>query len=187
MECAVCYENVSNCKLVCSHQFCKSCVKIWYLKGGTCPMCRKNIHYRRMPITKWKKEADEDKKTTVYQEAFDDLIETMLEPMKFEIVDVDSQWEHLVPGEEYTHTVQDNIVTIHRRNVAVDNLVDLEKTYRAIKNHTNSDEIDFLLKDTDEYYSDRRVHLSNRSYNEYRHIPHPPKKFKAQSRRIWRQ
>lgn len=76
MECAVCYENCARCKLVCGHVFCSECVKKWYMNGaGTCPMCRKKIHYRRMPLKKWKAEANENAKETVFQDALDEFLE----------------------------------------------------------------------------------------------------------------
>lgn len=140
MECPVCYENKTNCKLVCGHEFCKSCVKTWYMKGGSCPMCRKKVHYRRMPIKKWKQEADENKKSEIFQEAFDCALEDLME------LDFD--------------------VPIHQ-------LEYIERTYRAIKDDANPDEIDFVLFETLDYYSDRRVHLNKRTYSEFGHwYPH---------------
>ena len=51
MECSVCYENTSTCKLVCGHSFCMSCIKEWYLKSEedpTCPMCRQRLYFKGM-------------------------------------------------------------------------------------------------------------------------------------------
>lgn len=141
MECPVCYENKTNCKLVCGHEFCKSCVKTWYMKGGSCPMCRKKVHYRRMPIKKWKQEAEENKKSEIFQEAFDSAIEDLME---FEVSDV-----------------------------PIYQLEYIERTYRAIKDDANPDEIDYVLFETLDYYSDRRVHLNKRTYSEIGHwYPH---------------
>lgn len=141
----MCYENCANRKLVCGHTFCFSCVKKWYMQGsGTCPMCRKKVHYRRMPIKKWQLEAEESKKETVFQESFDDLVECIVEdPFFFR---------------------------------PMDELKDLQKTWRAIKDDCSPDELDFILKETGDYYSDRRVHLYKRTYSENGHRYPIPKR-----------
>lgn len=143
MECPVCYENSTNCTLVCGHSFCKSCVKTWYTKGGSCPMCRKKVHYRRMPIKKWQKEIEENKKEQVFQDAFDFTLEDLMEPIEL--------WDG---------------VFIYRKGIPMHQLEYLERTYRAIKDFAEVDEIDYILFDTFDYYSDRRVHLNKRTYNE---------------------
>lgn len=180
MECPVCYENTTNCTLVCGHKFCKSCVKTWYLKGSEsgCPMCRRKVHYRRMPIKKWREEVWENTRQDVFQESFDNLLTDMMEPMQFKIGDTsDDSWKERIPTNNYTPVVDGNTLTVHRRNVPVDELVDLEKTYRAIKDIVDdTEELDYILNESFEYYSDRRVHLQNRGgYNEvYSHKPFPP-------------
>lgn len=177
-ECPVCYENVANCKLVCSHEFCKACVKKWYLKGGTCPMCRKKVHYRRMPIKQWKLESEEEKKTTVFQDSFDELIEDMMSPLTFDIVNPESRrWEPEVPRDRYIPVIDGNVLRIHRKSVPTHELEDLEKTFRALKNDTSVDELDYILNETMDYFSDRRVHLNKRTYSELGHwYPHPPRR-----------
>lgn len=137
-ECSICFERVANCTLVCKHKFCISCVKKWYMKGSTCPMCRRNLHFRRMPVNKWKEEAEEASKETVFQESFDLLVEEIMQPMKLYIDDI------IEP------------IVIHRRNVSVIDLVDLESTYKAIKDSVDPDELDYVLNETDYYFSSRR-------------------------------
>lgn len=163
----MCYDNTVNCKLVCGHRFCKSCVKAWYLKGtnSTCPMCRKKVHYRRMPIKKWKAEAEEEKKQQVFQECFDNMVEAIMEPLTFVIEGHDVP---KTPG--FIQTVDKDILTLHRTNVPMDEISDLEKTFRAIKDDTTVDELDYVLNETDDYYSDRKVHLRNRTYSENGHM-----------------
>lgn len=138
-ECPVCYEKSVNCTLVCGHRFCKSCVKTWYLKGSDsgCPMCRRKVHYRRMPTRKWREEAFENKLSEIYQESFEELIE--------------------------------DLATFYKTNIRLDEVANLEKTYRAIKNVvTDTDELDYVLNETYDYYSDRRVHLEKRGgYSEF--------------------
>ncbi len=180
-ECPVCYENAANCKLVCGHHFCKSCVKTWYMKGGSCPMCRKNVHYRRMPIKKWKAESEEEKKQVVFQESFDYLLETIMTPLKFEFTDNESIPD--TPG--FIQVMDSNVLTLHRTNMPTHELEDLEKTFRAIKDVISTEEIDYVLNDTEEYYSDRHIHLKNRTSSETGHwYPHQktPKAFKAHTR-----
>lgn len=170
-ECPVCYENSVNCTLVCGHKFCKSCVKTWYLKGseGGCPMCRRKVHYRRMPTRKWREEAFENQRDEIYQESFDNLIDDLLTPMQFKIGDkVDESWKTHVSPDRYIPVVNGDILTIYRKNVRLDEVADLEKTYRAIKDVVlDIEELDYVLNESYEYYSDRRVHLDKRGgYNE---------------------
>lgn len=142
MECPVCYEHASNCTLVCGHKFCKSCVKTWYTKGNGsagCPMCRRRVHYRRMPVKKWALEAEETRKEQVYQDAFDSVINEIVSPTSEFIVSPTHQLE------------------------------DIERTYRALKDVATADEIDFILFETADYYSDRRVNLYKRTYSEMGH------------------
>lgn len=178
MECPVCYENNATKKLVCGHEFCGECVKTWYMSGkGTCPMCRRKLHYRRMPVNKWRDEADDSKKNNVFQESFEELLEGIMRP-----VTVSLKGGENIPDDEwflsrYTPVKSDDgkSVTFHRKNVRVYELVDLEKTYRAIRDVCSVDELDCILKETDDYYSDRRVHLRNRVYSENGHV-YPPLK-----------
>ena len=167
-ECAVCYEKTANCKLVCGHKFCKACVKTWYLKGSesSCPMCRKRIHYRRMPINKWKNEAEENKKQQVFEESFDNLIEAIMEPLVFQATETIPEIE--TPG--FIQRFDGRILTLHRTNMPMYDLADLQSTFRAIKDDVNVDEIDYVLNDTDAYYSDRHINLRKRTYSENGHM-----------------
>lgn len=163
MECPVCYENSVNCTLVCGHKFCKSCVKTWYLKGGEsgCPMCRRKVHYRRMPIKKWNAEAEESKKETVFQESFNELLENIMEPLTFDVPDGVFEIPDMNPN-RYIPVVNGDTLKIHRKNVSLTEFVELEKTYRAIKDDCSPEELDYVLNETDEYYSDRLTHLAKR-------------------------
>lgn len=163
MECPVCYENCANRKLVCGHEFCASCVKTWYMKGGSCPMCRRKVHYRRMPIKKWNAEANDAKKASVFQESFDELLENMMQPLKYKI-----RGSEIPDTPGFTQAVSEDgkVLTLHRINMPTYELEDIEKTFRAIKDECTPDEIDYILNETEDYYSDRRVHLKSRSYSE---------------------
>jgi len=46
MECPVCFSEKPLVKLSCGHSFCKTCVKEWYAKAPTCPMCRKTMLFK---------------------------------------------------------------------------------------------------------------------------------------------
>lgn len=173
----MCYEKCANKTLVCGHTFCGDCVKTWYMRGGTCPMCRRKVHYRRMPVSRWHKEAEETKKSTIFQETFDTLLECVMEPIVFHVQGQpdDDEWLPNVNPNRYipVKSPDGKTVTIHRRNVSLDEFADLEKTYRAIKDDCTPDELDYVLNDTDDYYSDRLVHLRNRTYSENGHkYPH---------------
>ena len=120
----MCYDKKCNCTLLCGHKFCISCVKAWYVDGhGTCPMCRKKVRFRCMPVKKWAKEAEETKKERVFEETLDEHLEHMPDIDVFDM---------------------------------------LQRTYRAIKPMCSHEDIDFILNETTEYYSDRRAHLAYR-------------------------
>jgi hypothetical protein len=79
MECAVCYCNQANCKLVCKHSFCKSCVKEWYLSATeipSCPMCRKRLYFKGMYklIKTWEEESYDKKNQEAFGEAIDYIL-----------------------------------------------------------------------------------------------------------------
>jgi len=42
MECPICYNRKTDCKLDCNHSFCYYCISQWYqkFKSSLCPMCR---------------------------------------------------------------------------------------------------------------------------------------------------
>jgi len=95
MECAVCYCNASNCKLVCGHSFCRQCVKDWYQKGSeqTCPMCRHKLYfkgmYKLLPV--WEEERFEQQRDEAFAEAIDQIFAEdedgdtlMAEPMEID-------------------------------------------------------------------------------------------------------
>ena len=79
-ECPVCYCAQATCKLACGHQFCHSCVKEWYVKctdAATCPMCRKNLHFKgiRQKVEKW----DDEHRDQVIQRVFDEMVDDLFE------------------------------------------------------------------------------------------------------------
>lgn len=174
----MCYEKRANKKLVCGHEFCGDCVKTWYMRGtATCPMCRQNLHYRRMPVNKWREEADENKKKTVFQESFDELLEDIMTP-----ITVTAKRNENIPYDDWflmrftpVTSPDGKSITFHRKNVSVSDFADLEKTYKAIKDDCSIEELEYILRDTDDYYSDRFVHLRNRVYSENGH-KYPPLK-----------
>ena len=107
-----------------------------------------------MPIKKWNLEAEETKKEQVYQDAFDSTLEDLMAPISIELFD----------GET---------VEIFRKSVPTHQLEYIERTYRAIKDDCTPDDIDYVLFDTLDYYSDRRTHLNKRTYSEFGHwYPH---------------
>ncbi len=142
----MCYDKSADCTLICGHKFCKSCVKSWYFKGNTCPMCRRSMYFRRMPVKKWKEEFIIQKKNQIYEETFQDVLEELMEPFEF-----------------------DEDIVLHRINVPTMELESLERTFRAVKDYWSPEEIDWLLNDSMDYYSDRRAHLCNRTYSEAKH------------------
>lgn len=77
MECPVCYTDKSSCKLVCGHEFCKSCVKTWYYKceEPSCPMCRRDMYFKGMNkvIKVWENERAFKKNEDAFNQAFDEI------------------------------------------------------------------------------------------------------------------
>jgi hypothetical protein len=90
-ECPVCYCEQANCKLVCGHSFCRSCVKKWYYNTSDtqacCPMCRKRLYFKGMykVLDKWEEERVELQGQEVFNQMFDELLE--------DVSDSSEDWE----------------------------------------------------------------------------------------------
>ena len=143
MECAVCYEECGSqaCKLVCGHVFCNGCVKEWYRKGtGTsgCPMCRRPMYFKGFHKARdaWDEEAYDTRCTEILAETMETCIQEAFEmadyfPRKFR--------REILAG------------TLH-------DLREMEKTFRFLKSEClTPDDIDYVLNETDDYYSDRHI------------------------------
>ena len=145
MECSVCYGECGPFqKLACGHDFCTGCVKTWYLKGtGTgCPMCRAPIYFKGFHKVRdqWNEEAWENKCDDVFGEALD---ERFAEAQEF-AESFSPKWRNMIFKELF------------------ENFVEVEKTYRFLKNEGVSPED---LEDVfywGDYYSDR--HMDKYSY-----------------------
>lgn len=167
-ECPVCYERNASKKLICGHEFCAACVKRWYTEGTspTCPMCRRRIHYRRMPVKKWAQEEYEKKKARVFEESFEELLSEIMEPLVID--DFDDTRFPIFSNDTFDPEIEEvtGALILHRRNVSTSELRDLEVTFDAIKHDATPDEIDYVLNETGDYYSNRHTHLRNRVYPE---------------------
>ena len=101
MECAVCFTNNSNCKLICGHSFCSQCVKDWYQKGSeqTCPFCRRNLYFKGMykVIPQWEEERYYEQR----DEAFADACEQVFEAMEAEAEDSEEEYDSQEDEDEY--------------------------------------------------------------------------------------
>lgn len=157
MECAVCYEECAKgCKLVCGHVFCTGCVKEWYRKGsGTgCPMCRRPMYFKGFHKAKeaWDEEAWETRCSEVLSETMDACVSEAFEMAE------------CFP-DEFRQEILDS---------ALIDLREMEKTFRFLKNEGCwADEIDFVLNETNDYYSDR--HLDRFKYIDEPRKEAPPK------------
>lgn len=133
-------------------------------------MCRRKVHYRRMPIKEWRVEAEYTKKETVFEECFDEILETVMEPL---VVDIEEGKRLVFDETKYSAVINGNTTILHRKNVSTRDLDDLQRTFRAIRDDATPDEIEYVLADSYDYYSDRRIHLNNRTYSEIGHwYPH---------------
>ena len=140
-ECSVCYSETGPFRtLGCGHEFCGGCIKTWYLKGtGTgCPMCRAPIYFKGFAAVRdeW---ADEQWRTKC-AEAADEYRCSRIEEI-FEMARVfGPRWRRVIMGE------------------LMDDLKEIDKTVRFLMAEGfSADSIDYVLFETDEYFSDRNV------------------------------
>ena len=153
MECSVCYgEEGAFQKLSCGHDFCSSCIKTWYLKGtGTgCPMCRAPIYFKGFHKLRdqWDEDAWETKCEEVFSAALD---EKFAEAQEFAEA-FPAKWRGRIFRE------------------LIDDFVEIEKTYRFLKNEGVGPED---LEDAfywGDYYSDRHM-------DQYSYLDEPRKEF----------
>ena len=153
-ECAVCFsESGPFQKLCCGHTFCKGCIKQWYSKGAagantSCPLCRRPMYWRGFHAVKeaWDDEAYENKCTEVFGQALDECFE---EAQDF-ADDFPPQWRSRI----FRDLIED--------------FLDLEKTFRFLKNErVHPDDIEEVFYYGD-YYSDRHM-------DKCRWLDEPPK------------
>ena len=140
MECSVCYgESGPFQKLCCGHDFCNGCIKTWYLKGtGTgCPMCRAPIYFKGFHKVReqWNKDALENKCDEVFGEALD---ERFAEAQDF-ANEFSPKWHSRIFKE------------------LIDDFIEIEKTYRFLKNEGVGPEDMGEVFYWGDYYSDRHM------------------------------
>jgi hypothetical protein len=107
-ECPVCYCETANCKLICGHSFCKTCVKTWFYKNeqedASCPMCRRRLYFRGMykVVPKWEEERIEQMQEEAFAEALEDVLLDIpvAEETDFGDDDSDSEWSFDGSSEE---------------------------------------------------------------------------------------
>jgi len=140
-ECAVCYSETGPFRtLGCGHEFCGGCIKQWYLKGtGTgCPMCRRPIHFKGFAAVRdaW----DEEHWRNKCAEAADEYRVSRIEEI-FEMAQVfGPRWRRVIMGE------------------LMDDLKEIDKTTRFLMSEGyDAESIDYVLFETDSYFSDRNV------------------------------
>jgi hypothetical protein len=82
MECSICLSEISGGKktLLCKHTFCTPCLKQWFDKADSCPMCRGRLYFRGM---RWEKNEEEP-------ELIQEYIRTLLDELDEFIDDFDS-------------------------------------------------------------------------------------------------
>jgi hypothetical protein len=140
-ECAVCYSETGPFRtLGCGHEFCGGCIKTWYLKGtGTgCPMCRRPIHFKGFAAVR--EEWDDEHWRHACAEAADEYRCSRIEEI-FEMAKVfGPRWRRVIMGE------------------LMDDLKEIDKTVRFLMAEGyDAESIDYVLFETDEYFSDRNV------------------------------
>lgn len=161
-ECEVCYASTANCKLVCGHRFCRGCVKTWYEKSHepTCPFCRRRLYFKGLYKMReeWEEESYELKVGEVLSRAIDESIT--------EEIEMDREYKNVFGGNGEEDLSE----------MILDELKSMEKTCRFLKSeNVHEDDIDYVLRETDDYYSDKCLN----SKNEFREKPRdrpPPRK-----------
>lgn len=168
-ECEVCYSAVANCKLVCGHKFCKSCVKSWYLKAktevATCPMCRRMLYFKGLYKTReqWDEEAYESKTDEIVGEAIDERIQET-----FLYIEALREWVR-------SARVRKSITEATLEEIK-DDMVEIQKTTRYLKAQmVHENDIDWVLNEGD-YYSDKTLNKKNLDREVPLHVLHPPLK-----------
>ena len=163
MECAVCYGDNARCKLTCGHSFCHGCVKTWYQKGTGegCPMCRAPIYFKGFYKIreKWADESYEVRTNEIFNGALNQAIEAELEQDR-----------------EFKEAFGDEIQPDPLR---MSDLSYIEDTYRYLKSEDmHHEDIDYILNETDDYYSTRGMNVKNQGREKPRSPP-PPKSRRA--------
>lgn len=136
----MCYETGPCRKLCCGHEFCSGCIKNWYLKGtgSGCPMCRSPIYFKGFHKIRneWNDESRDIKCNEVLNNAFDTQLEYALEMTS------------VFPKKYGKAFLRDTL----------EDLKDIEKTFRFLRHEDlEADEIEYLLNETDFYFSDRNI------------------------------
>lgn len=140
-ECAVCYSETGPFRtLGCGHEFCGGCIKTWYLKGtGTgCPMCRAPIYFKGFAAVRdeWAAEQWRTKCAETADEYRCSRIEDIFEMARA----FGPRWRRVIMSE------------------LMDDLKELDRTTRFLMAEGyDADVIDYVLFETDSYYSDRNV------------------------------
>ena len=142
MECAVCYSEAGPFrKLTCGHEFCGGCIKQWYEKGtGTgCPMCRAPIYFRG--FHKLREEWDDDHWRNKCMDT--------VEEFRVSIITEAFETSAMFSRKKWRDQIMDSLM---------DDLKDLDRTVRVLMDEgVDSNWFEFVLFETDEYYSDRNV------------------------------
>ena len=142
MECSICYCETGPFRtLTCSHAFCAGCIKEWYQKGtGTgCPMCRRPIYFKGFHTVrdKWDEDSLDIKCNEVLISTFDAYIEEGVEIAR------------MVRKKQDQRYILDGVM---------EDLKTAERMFRFLKyDGCDADEIDYLINDTDYYFSDRNM------------------------------
>ena len=152
-ECSVCYGECGPFqKLCCGHDFCTGCIKTWYLKGtgAGCPMCRAPIYFKGFHKVRdeWNEDAWENKCADVFSEALD---------------------ERFAEAQEFAEAFPPKWRSRIFREL-IDDFVEIEKTYRFLKNERVDHEV---IEDAfywGDYYSDRHM-------DQYLYLDEPRKEF----------
>lgn len=118
MECSICMSDITGSRktLICKHTFCTSCIKEWFEKADTCPMCRGRLYFRGM---KWSKKEDEPE---LIEEYMSNILDELHEDSEI-----------------------DGPLDPWRTRVAMIQLEDIQKTYQALRKYDEDDDTIHLI------------------------------------------
>lgn len=141
-ECAVCYSETGPFRtLGCGHEFCGGCIKTWYLKGtGTgCPMCRAPIYFKGFAAVRE---------------------EWAVEQWRNQCVEVVDKYREELINDAFEFAAEfkrESTKRVILRELMQD-LKELDRTTRFLMAEGyDAETIDYVLFETDSYYSDRNV------------------------------
>ena len=125
-KCIVCYNSSAYADIPCGHKCCVDCLREWFKKAQTCPMCRQKLSKSCLPTPVRKRQRPQNVINLV------DVIDFFVSEEIFEVY-TDSDEDYANSDEDYADSEEDSIVRPRqRRRVA-------QRQRNFTRNETKSD------------------------------------------------